>query len=99
MEAIEFYAAGSDKLQLDLPITEQGRASLVRHLTPSLNVTTGCLINDIWRLPISHERKLLDFTRCDYLCWVFSVHSRQPHRFDWRDTIVVHHRTVLHRSR
>jgi hypothetical protein len=41
MEAIEFYAAGSDKLQLDLPITEQGRASLVRHLTPSLNVTTG----------------------------------------------------------
>jgi hypothetical protein len=52
MEAIESYAVGSDKLQLDLPITERGHVSLVRHFTPSLNVTTGFPINDIWRLAI-----------------------------------------------
>jgi hypothetical protein len=52
MEAIESYAVGSDKLQLDLPITERGHVSLVRHFTPSLNVTTGFPINDIWCLAI-----------------------------------------------
>jgi hypothetical protein len=93
MEAIEVYGDESDKFQLDLPITERVNVPLARHLTPNLNVTPDFVLEQHLASTIRREKKLLDFDRYDYLSRT-AVRYRQPHRFDWRNTIFVYHRTI-----